>query len=275
MTNQSDSIYPPGVFKSFWNHLSLIWIMSKREVIGRYQGSILGLAWSFLNPLCMLAVYTFFFSVVFEARWGGLSGESKFDFAVILFSGLILHAFFSECLMRAPALILSNTVYVKKMNFPIEILPWIAMGSAIFHFAVSFAVLLLAYGAIHSTLQWTIIFFPLILLPFIFLIVGFSWFLASLGVYLRDIAQTMGLLTTSLLFLSPVFYPLTVMPEKARPFFYLNPLTFIIEQTRSIVLRGEMPNWKGLGFYFLVSLIISWLGFLWFQKTRKGFADVL
>jgi lipopolysaccharide transport system permease protein len=275
MINPTHSINPLSIAKSFWSSRSLIWLMSKREVIGRYRGSFLGLGWSFLNPLLMLAVYTFFFSVVFEARWGGLTGESKFDFAVILFSGLILHALFSECLMRAPALILSNTVYVKKMNFPIEILPWIAMGSAIFHFVVSFGVLLLAYGLIHFTLQWTIIFFPLILLPFILLIIGFSWFLASLGVYLRDIAQTMGLITTSLLFLSPVFYPLTVMPEKYRPVFYLNPLTFIIEQTRGIVLNGEIPDWKGLGVYLCCSLIISWLGFSWFQKTRKGFADVL
>ena len=107
------------------------------------------------------------------------------------------------------------------------------------------------------------------------MILGFSWLLASLGVYLRDIAQTMVLVSTSLLFLSPVFYPLSVMPEKARPFFYLNPLTFIIEQTRAVVLRGEMPNWKGLSLYLCGSLIISWLGFFWFQKTRKGFADVI
>ena len=249
--------------------------MSKREIIGRYQGSVLGLAWSFLNPIFMLTVYTFFFSIVFEARWGEFGGENKFDFAIILFSGLILHALFSECLMRAPVLVLSNTVYVKKMNFPIEILPWVTMGSAIFHFIVSFGVLLLGYGIIHSTLQWAIIFFPLILLPFFLLIMGFSWILASLGVYLRDIAQTMGLVTTSLLFLSPVFYPLSAMPEKYRPIFYLNPLTFVIEQERTIVLRGEIPDWKGLSIYLCVSLVVSWLGFFWFQKTRKGFVDVL
>jgi len=253
----------------------LIWQMTKRDVIGRYRGSILGLAWSFFNPLLMLAVYTFVFSVVFKARWASDGEESKGEFAIILFAGMIVHGMFAECINRAPSLILSNVNYVKKVVFPLEILPWIAIGSALFHALVNIFVLLVFAFSIRLTLPWTVVFLPVILFPLVLVVLGLEWFLASMGVYLRDISQTMGIVTTVMMFLSPIFYPVTALPEEYQTLFFLNPLTFIIEQTRNVLVWQTLPDFSGLGWYALAGIAVAWLGFLWFQKTRKGFADVL
>lgn len=249
--------------------------MTRREVIGRYRGSIMGLAWSFLNPVLMLVVYTFVFSVVFKAKWGVGGEENKAAFAVVLFVGMIVHGLFAECVNRAPSLILSNVNYVKKVIFPLEILPVIAMGSALFHTLVSMVVLLCAMLILGSGLSWTIVFFPLVVFPLLLATLGVAWFLAALGVYARDIAQITGMATTVLMFLSPVFYPLGSLPEKYQVWLQLNPLTFIIEESRKVLVFGQMPNIAGWVIYLMASGVIAWLGFAWFQKTRKGFADVL
>lgn len=248
--------------------------MTRRDVAGRYRGSMMGMLWSFLNPLLMLAVYTFVFSVVFQTRWGH-GDASKTDFAILLFAGMIVHALFAECVNRAPGLVLGNTSYVKKVVFPLEILPWVALASTLFHTAVSVLVLLLFFAIVHFYIHWTVIFLPLVLLPLAFLTMGVTWFLASAGVYLRDVGQTTGLVTTAMMFLSPVFYPASALPEGYRRLLHLNPLTFIIEQVRDVLVWGKMPDWPGLALYFVVSLVVAWFGFFWFQKTRKGFADVL
>jgi len=266
--------HPLPVFLSLWRFRDLIWQMSKREVISRYRGSTLGLLWSFFHPLFMLTIYTFVFSVVFQARWGK-EIHNQAEFALILFAGLIVYSLFAECVNRAPGLVLGNANYVKKVVFPLEILPWIAMGSALFHAAVSIGVLLLFQLALYFSLPWTVLTLPLVLFPLILFTVGISWFLASCGVFLRDVGQTVGLLTTALLFLSPVLYPFSALPESFRHYLLLNPLTFIIEQARDVLLWGKMPHWAGLGLYSLCSLLVAWLGLVWFQKTRKGFADVL
>ena len=264
------------IVKSLWRNRQLIEQMIKREVIGRYQGSTFGLAWSFLNPAFMLVVYTFVFSEIFKSRWAGLGGdESKTQFAIVLFVGMIVLGVFSEVLNRAPGLILSNVNYVKKVVFPIEILPVIAMGAALFHSLINLAVLLTAFMLFNGYVHWTAIFITFVMLPLIILTMGFAWMLASLGVFLRDVGQTIGIITTVLMFLSPVFYPATAVPERFRPFIMANPLTFIIEQAREVLIWGHLPNWLGLGIYTVFAIVIAWAGFAWFQKTRKGFADVL
>jgi lipopolysaccharide transport system permease protein len=222
----------------------------------------------------MLTVYTFVFSVAFKARWH-TGSDSKTEFALALFVGMIAHSLVSECINRAPTLIISNANYVKKVVFPIDILPWMAMGTTIFHSLVSLSVWCLFYVSVNQFFNWTAIFLPLIFLPLIFFSMGLAWFLASLGVYLRDISQMTGVFSTVLLFLSPIFYPVSNLPEKYQVFLYANPLTFIIEQARDVLLWGKLPNWEGLGIAMMVSLLIAWLGFAWFQKTRRGFADVL
>ncbi|MGF9562905.1 ABC transporter permease [Neorhizobium sp. BT27B] len=259
---------------SLLRNRDLILQLTKRDVVGRYKGSVLGVFWSFLNPIILLVVYTFVFSVVFKAKWGGVD-EDRAQFAVVLFAGMIIHSLFSEVLLRAPTLIVSNASYVSKILFPIEILPVITMGTAFFHALVSILVLAVAIMVISGSLPLTIVWVPLILMPLILMALGFAWGIASLGVFLRDVAQPIGLLMTVLLFASPVFYPISALPEGIQPWLLLNPLTFIIEQMRAVMIYGRVPNFGTWSLYSVVSIFVAWGGYAWFQKTRKGFANVL
>lgn len=276
MSNYQRHLTSPKKFvASFWQNRQLIMQMTKREILGRYKGSIMGLAWSFFNPVLMLAVYTFFFSVVFKSRWGTEADNSKVSFAVILFVGMLVHSFFSEVINRAPTLILSNINYVKKVVFPLETLPFITVGSALFHSAIGLFVLLLIQLAISQNLPWTAVFFPAILLPLILGSLGFAWFLAAFGVYARDIGQITGVFTSVLMFLSPVFYPVSTLQPAYQIYLKLNPLTFIIEEARNSLIYGIPPSWTGWCVAMAAGGLTAWLGFWFFQKTRKGFADVL
>jgi lipopolysaccharide transport system permease protein len=271
---QLNGIAPLKMFTNFWCNRRLISALVKREVIGRYRGSVMGIFWSFFNPVLMLIVYTFVFSGVFKARWSSGS-NSKTEFALVLFAGLIVFNLFAECINRAPVLILSNVNYVKKVVFPLDILPWVCIGSALFHTLISLSVWLIAYAIFFGLPHITILFFPFVIMPLVLFIMGISWGLASLGVYLRDVSQFIGIVTTIIMFLSPIFYPITALPEKYRHFLLLNPLTPAIEQSRNALFWGKRPDCLMLLIYTLVSLCIAWIGFAWFQKTRKGFADVL
>lgn len=268
------SIAPREFFASAWAHRNLIRQMIRREVLGRYRGSVLGIFWSFFNPILMLLVYTFVFGVVFKARWIPGS-ESRAEFALTLFAGMIVFNLFSECINRAPGLILSNANYVKKVVFPLEILPWVALGSAIFHLHMNLIVWLLFYLVFWGLPAPTIFLFPAILLPLSLLTLGMSLFLASLGVYLRDVGQVIGVVVTVLMFLSPVFYPLSSIPAAYQPLLLLNPLTVPIEQGRDVLVFGRVPDLGVYIFYLVICTSIAWLGFAWFQKTRRGFADVV
>lgn len=272
--HSTPSAGPVTLATSLWTNRSLITQMTKREVIGRYRGSVMGLTWSFFNPVLMLAVYTFVFSEIFSARWVGVD-TGKGGFAILLFVGMIVHGLFAECANRAPSLVMTNSNYVKKVVFPLEILPVITLGSALFHSCISLLVLVAAQLLILNTLYWTALLFPLILLPLILGTLGICWFLASLGVYLRDVGQVITVLTTVLLFLSPVLYPMAALPEAYRPWLQLNPLTYIIEESRNVLLFGRVPDWSDWGIAMLISLVIAVIGFWFFQKTRKGFADVI
>lgn len=258
---------------SLWFHRTLIKVLVMREVAGRYRGSFLGLLWSFINPVLMLAVYTFVFSVVFKARWGG-GGDDRFEFALVLFAGLLIFNLFAECISRAPGLVVGNVNYVKKIIFPLEILPWVAMGSALFHAMISLLVLLSAL-ALTRGLSWSILLLPLVMLPFLILIIGFSWILASIGVFIRDVGQFIGMVITVMMFMSPIFYPISALPPGIGRWLLLNPLTFIVEQARAVIIWGHLPDFSGLALYGIISVCLAWAGFFWFQKTRKGFADVL
>lgn len=266
---------PIEMVASLWRNRQLILQMSKREAIGRYRGSMMGLAWSFFNPLLMLVIYTFVFSVVFKARWGVGADESKTDFAIILFVGLIVHGLFAECVNRAPSLIVSNVNYVKKVVFPLEILPWVAFFSALFHTGISVVVLLLAQLVFNQHIPLTAIFFPLVLAPLILGIMGLSWFLAALGVYLRDVSQIIGIFTTVMLFISAVFFPITSLPERYQFWLHFNPLAVLIEQSRNVLIFGKLPSLLGWSTTMALGLVAAFAGFAWFQKTRRGFADVL
>lgn len=253
----------------------LIIQMVKRDVLGRYKGSVFGIVWSLFSPILMLLIYTFVFAVIFKARWGGSTSDSKAEFALILFAGMSVFAIFADSINQAPSLITNNSNYVKKVIFPLELLPIINIGTSLFHVLISFSVLVFGLIIINGHINWTIIYLPFILLPLIILTIGLSWFLASFGVFLPDIRQAIGIFTTVMMFLSPVFYPVSALPVRFQSMVFLNPLTFIIEQTRGVLIFGSSPDWSGLLIYSLIASAIAWLGFVWFQKTRKGFADVL
>lgn len=268
------SASPLAMVQSFWGNQALIKALIHREVVGRYKGSFFGILWSFFNPIFMLVVYTFVFSVVFKARWN-VGSTSKTEFALVLFAGLIVFNLFSECITRSPSLILGNVNYVKKVVFPLEILPWVALGSALFHFLISLAVWIIAYCIFFGLPQPTVLLLPLVVVPLMLFTVGISWALASLGVFFRDVSQFVGLLMTVLMFLSPIFYPISAIPIEYRQYLNLNPLTLAIEQMRNLLFWGKFDGYGTLVFYSIGALASASVGFAWFQKTRKGFADVL
>lgn len=265
---------PVKIIANLWRYRELTKQFAKRDVIARYKGSYLGILWSFLTPLLMLTIYTFVFSEVFKAKWGAESG-SKVEFALVLFCGLIAFNMFAECINRAPGLILANANYVKKVVFPLEILPLSVLGSALVQAAISLLILVVGIVALMGVFNWTLLFLPLILIPLLLSILGLSWFLASLGVYLRDIGQVVSVLTTALMFMTPIFYPASAVPEKYRVVLLLNPLNYVVEDMRRVIIWGQMPEWNWLFVGILIGFIVAILGYAWFQKTRKGFADVL
>lgn len=257
-----------------WENRDLLFNIIKRDVSGRYRGSILGTMWALFNPLLMLFVYSFVFGFVFKSKWAG-AADNIFEYTIILYAGLIVYNVFVEVIGRSSTIVLNNAVYVKKVVFPLEILPWSLVGTMLFNFVMNFIVLLALYMLVNHSLDWSFVFLPLILAPLIMMTVGVSWFLSSLGVYVRDTSQVVGIVVAVLLFLSPVFYPVTVLPESIRSIMFLNPLAFIIEEFRSVMIWHTIPNFVGLGIYSIVSMIVAWSGFCWFQKTRSGFADVI
>ncbi len=265
---------PFSPYQALVRHFNLIVQMARRDVVGRYRGSFIGLLWSFFNPLLMLGVYTFVFGLIFKSRWSTqVSGH--FDFAVVLFAGLNINSMFSECANRAPTLIVENTNFVKKVVFPLETLSWSTLGSALFHLFISTIVLLIFSLGVRGSIPWTVVYFPLVVAAFVPFMAGLIWLLSSLGVFLRDLKQAMGIVTAMLMFLAPIFYPQELIPPPYRNLLYLNPLTMIVDASRDVLVWGREPNWMGLGLYTLVAFFFAWLAFGWFERTRKGFADVL
>lgn len=267
-------ISPVEMIASVVRHRGLLRMLVRREVAGRYRGSFLGMVWSLFNPLIMLAVYTFVFSVVFAARWGVHDG-STMEFGLILFAGLMVFNLFSECFGRAPTLVLGNVNYVKKVVFPLDMLPVVVLGAALFHLVVSLAVWLVAHGVLIGAPPVTAFWLPLILLPLCLFIMGLCWVVASLGVYLRDVSQIVGILTTVMLFMSAIFYPVSALPETYQAIIRLNPLVLPIEMVRDAIYFGHAPDLRVLGLYTLGAGGAAWFGFAWFQLTRRGFADAL
>ncbi|WP_159718951.1 ABC transporter permease [Geminicoccus flavidas] len=270
----SFSVSPVELVASLWRNRHLVMVLARREVEGRYRGSIMGILWSLFQPMLMLAVYTFVFSVVFNARWGS-SGTSKAEFALTLFAGLLVFNIFADCLNRSSSLIIANTNFVKKIMFPIEILPCVIMASALFHAAVNLLVWMVFYVLIVGRPHLGILMFPIVIAPCVAFTVGLSWMVAALGVFLRDVAQVVGVLITALMFLSPIFYPVSSLPASYRPLMLINPLTPAVEQVRDVLMWGKAPSWGVFVVYLLAGMVVACLGFAWFQKTRKGFADVL
>lgn len=263
-----------GLFGAPWHHRALVRRLVRREIEARYRGSLLGVLWALLTPLLMLAVFTFVFSVVFQARWGTSTG-SRGEFALILFAGLIVFAMFSESLIRAPGLILENTSYVKKVVFPLEVLPWVMVLSSLFQVAVSVVILCVFYLAVFGLPPLTVLFLPLVWLPLVLFCVGIGLLLGGLGVYLRDLRAIMPVASQLLMFLSPLFYPVEALPPAYRPALYINPLTAIIENTRTVLFAASPPDWAELGVLTAAALLFAVLSHRLFLHLRTGFADIM
>ena len=270
-SHRAGLLHIPG---SLIEHRFVIGQLSKRAILGRYRGTVLGLFWSLITPLLMLAVYTFVFGTILQVRWVSQDGGNA-EFAAILFSGMLVHGILAECLTQASTLIVGNPQYVKKVVFPLEALPWVTVISAFFQGVISTGILLAYLFITQGGIPWTAILFPIPLFSLVFVCIAVGWLIAATAVYLKDIAQMMGLLSTVLFFMAPILYPKTALPAEFRHLLYLNPLTYIIEQFRSVVLWGELPDWTGLTLYTLVAMLAAWVSLAWFQKTRNGFADVL
>ena len=261
--------------KSLYRNRELLWRFTDREIKGRHRGSLLGVGWSFLTPLAMLAVYTLVFSQVFKARWGTLEESGALGFAINLFAGLIVFNLFAECINRAGSLITSNTNYVKKVIFPLEILGAVTVGTAMFHAMTSLVILIIFKIIADQHLAFTVLWLPIIWIPLILGTLACTWLLSAAGVFLRDISQIAGLGLNMLMFLSPIFFPIAALPEKLQPFLMINPLAIIIEQTRLVLIRGASPSITYIFFSYLISIAICEYSYRIFSKFKRSFADVM
>lgn len=268
------SVGAGALFGSVLAYGSLVWQFSRREIAGRYRGSFLGFGWAVVNPLLLLAIYTFVFSIVFQIRWDGPVTD-RTGFALVVYAGMIVHGFFAECITRAPTLVVDHRNLVKKVVFPLEVLPWTVLLVAAFHFLIGVLILAVASFLKTGALPATMLALPLIVIPLALLALGCAYAFAALGVYLRDLSQVVGFIALTLLFLSPVFYPASAVPESWRFVIAFNPIATFIEMTRGAVLFDVWPSAPRLLLMWALGAAVAWLGFFGFQRSRHGFADVL
>ena len=261
-----------GPLRDLFTHWQMFVRLVPRDIQARYLGSTFGVLWSFASSLMILLAYWFFLGVVLQAKWGS---APSVQYPVILFSGLILHQFFSEIIGRAPGLIIANSSYVRKVVFPIQVLPWVTVATAIFHLLINLLILLLGQFLILHQVPLTWLWLPVVILPLIPMAAGISWVISSLGVYLRDMTHIVPLVLTIMMFLSPIFYSMEMVPEKYRPWLLLNPLTVIMEQARRVAIQGQHPDFVVLAIYAAISAVVMAAGYWWFARTKRGFADVL
>ncbi len=261
------------MFATLWRHRGLVLELTKREFSGRYRGTSGGIVWSFVQPMFLLLVYTIAFGVILKMRWG-FSGSTS-EYALMLFAGLIVFNLFSECLNRSTTLITGNPNFVKKVVFPLELLPVTGMASALMHSLVSVVVWFLGYVIFFGVPHTTAVFFPLVLLGLVPVLLGVGWLFSAFGALIKDIGQLTGMLSHMLLFLTPIFYSVEVAPAMLQRWLMLNPLTFIVEQFRIVLFYGEMPDFEGLAVYFIGATLFAWISLMMFRRLRPVFADMV
>lgn len=266
---------PVALVRDLLQHRDLTWQLAVRDFRSRYQGTVLGLLWSLVQPLLMLAVYTFVFSTIFKARWGTGASTNQFEFALTLFCGLLVFNIFAESVNQAPGVILGNANYVKKVVFPLQVLPVAAVITSFLYALINLVVLSVGILLFLRTYCVTALALPLCFLPVLALSLGASWFLSSLGVFFRDIGQITAVVTQILFFLTPLFYPESLVPENFRRLLRLNPLTTLVDTARRCLLWNQWPEPLWFGLITLGCFVFALVGYAWFMKSRKGFADVM
>jgi lipopolysaccharide transport system permease protein len=263
------------MLSSYIPKLNLLRQLIVQEVRGKYLGSVLGLLWLVLIPLFTLALYTVVFGMFMKARWGAHHAGGTSLFSLVLFPGLLVFNYFAECINRAPSLVIANPNYVKKVVFPLPLLGIVPVISALLQFFVGLLVWCALSLCMGQHISWRMVLLPILFLPFVALVQGIVWILAALGVYARDLVSITPIATQVLMFLSPVLYPIENVPERFRWIFSANPLTFVVEQTRAILLTMEPFPWAAWAVYSLAGLACAFLGFKVFRALRPGFADVI
>jgi len=258
-----------------WRHRRLIGLLVKREVEAKYKGSLLGLLWMIAMPAAMLCVYTVVFGLVFQSHWPDQIGEGITVTALYIFSGLILFTIFSENIGRAPGLVLENTAYVKKLVFPLEILPWVSIFSSLVPAAVSFLVFLALYFVTFGMPPWTALLLPILVLPLILIVAGLSWILAALGVFFRDLRHVMGIVVMVTMFSAPLFFSMSAVPSQLRPYFAINPMLIPLEASKNFLFRGSIAIPGNFWLYLVIAWVTAAFGRYAFARLRWGFADVV
>lgn len=266
----------PGILiASFTENSFLTGKLVRNDVLQRYKNTFMGLFWTLLTPVLSLLIYSFVFSVIFKVRFPNIGTTGEFPYGIVLFCGLILHQFIADTLNSSPTLVLGNPNFVKRVVFPLEVLSLRLILVNLFHFAISFVVLLAVILYLKQSLPLTVLWLPFVWAPYFVLCLGIALFLSSFGVYVRDVNQFMGLLSTMLMFGSTILFPIDSLPPNIQQLILLNPLTFIVDQTRAVLLWGLLPDFQGWLKFTGISLLVFWFGGYWFVRTRRGFADVV
>ena len=264
------------IWRPLWQlprRADLIYSLAKRDLLSRYKGSVLGLLWAVLTPIVTISIFTFIFAGIFGARFG--PGHSTWDYALYLFCGLVPWTMFQDTLQQSANTIVSHANLVKRVVFPLETLPVALTFSALGNQIFATLALLVAGLIVRHRLPLTSLYFPVVLVPQLLLTLGAAWLIASLGVFLRDIVQGISLLLMAWMYLTPIIYPESIVPERFRVFVDANPFTALVRSYRRIFLDGLAPEWKGLAYFSLFGLIVFVVGYWWFARTRKNFADVI
>ena len=265
-----------AVWRPLWQlpqRFDLILSLTKRELAARYRGSALGVAWAVLTPIVMIAIFTIIFAGIFKARFG--AGTSQWDYALYLFCGLLPWTAFQESVQLSSSTIVGHANLVKRVVFPLETLPVSLSLAAAANQMFGTVALVLAAVLLRREMHATIVFLPLLLIPQLLATFGAAWLLASLGVFVRDIVQGITLFLLAWMYLTPIIYPESLVPERYQGIVNLNPFTPLVRNYRRIILEGKFPDWRGLGYFALFALISFFLGYWWFARTRKNFADVI
>ena len=271
---QNGSEFLIGMFRTMWRHRHLASLLIGRNVEASFRGSVLGKLWTALVPLLRLAIYTTVLGLILRVRWPGHHNTSL-ETALLYFVGLTFYDFFMEAIHTAPALMADNVSFVKKVVFPLEILPFATVGAALVRLCVTGTILLVFFIIIRGVPPLAALSIPLAVVPFALIVLGTVWFLSALGAYVRDLRQLTGVLALVMMYLSPIFFPLVMVPERARALFYVNPLAFPIETTRGALFSGQWPAWWALLAYAAVAWLFAAAGYRWFVRVKPGFADVI
>lgn len=274
-TNMSVIQGSPTSWGSLWRHRDLLWQFTKRQIEGRHRGSLLGFGWSILNPLLMLGIYTFVFSVIFPGHFTNQPNQGPKEYALTVFIGLACFHLLVDSFAVAPSIIVTNPNFVKKVVFPLEILPAAAVGAAVFHFLIILCLFFIGAFALGISMTWTALWAPVIFLPLILISLGGAWLLSALGVFLRDLQQLVGFTSLVLMWASAIFFSPLMIPPAVWAVLKFNPLLRAIDLARQSIMWGQHPSPLVLAYLYGFAILTIIVGYTVFRKARPAFADVL